>query len=78
MDKTESIAQKLSEATEGLLFGSEGEYPFDVTSLAWAGQRKFLISGSACGIGSPRRYSSSGNGRGYFFPQSSQRGGLAW
>jgi hypothetical protein len=38
MDRTENIAQKLSEATEGLLFSSEGEYPFEVK--VWRGQAK--------------------------------------
>ncbi len=38
MDRTENIAQKLSEATEGLLFTSEGEYPFNV--IVWRGQAK--------------------------------------
>jgi hypothetical protein len=38
MDRTENIAQKLTEATEGLLFSSEGEYPF--SPIVWRGQAK--------------------------------------
>jgi Nuclease A inhibitor-like protein len=38
MDRTENIAQKLTEATDGLLFSSEGEYPF--SPIVWRGQAK--------------------------------------
>lgn len=36
MDKTQKTVQKLSEATEGLLFTSESDYPFDI--IVWRGQ----------------------------------------